>query len=71
MSDTLEWETNTPKDPSRALLRVNQTIDEYKAWRSQFEEGPPKASETYTTKVLEANGYIGLYRIAATQEAQS
>lgn len=72
MSRLGEWVTNAPREYERGLFEGTQapagmyayscSTVEYLQWRSQFVEGPPKATETFTVEELERGGMVGLYR---------
>ncbi len=66
----LVWVTNAPRESDGLFegfevpggYSYSYSRAGYLQWRSQFVEGPPKATETFTVEELERGGMVGLYR---------
>jgi len=66
----LVWVTNVPREHDGLFEGFEApggygygcTRAEYLQWRSQFVEGPPKATDALSVEELERRGMVGLYR---------
>jgi len=60
----LVWVTNAPaRITSMEIQNYGHTPQTYAAWRAQFVELDPQATEAHTVKELTAMGLVGLYRV--------
>ena len=70
----MRWVTNDismdefDKDPMSSMhFRPNKSFEEqikkYREYRSQYVEGDPMPSETYSVEMLRQQGIVGLYEI--------
>lgn len=60
----LAWVTNAPaRITSMELENYGHTHQTYAAWRAQFVEFDPQATEAHTVEELTAMGLVGLYRV--------